>query len=1074
MNTGKRNKRRTEAAILALAMTLAAGKPGIAEYMPVKPVQKAAAAETKTGTVQVSGGNAFLTADKYSDHVVITGAQRVRTNGAPGVIVEIPDEIDGLPVTEIADNVFVCDYDDYYMNHYVLLSALPSGLKVIGKNAFNGAIIHNFELPEGIEVIGEHAFDSSRIENLNIPASLKEIGDGAFAGCSLTGITVSPDSKYFTMEDKFLMNSDKTEIICSLYDKRKTPWKIPSGVKKIRACAFPKSDFKKAVELPEGIEEIGDYAFSQVEISSINLPASLKKAGICCLGYNISEIVIDENNSNFTLEDGLLYSNTDKRVAASVLNSCPSKLVIREGTESIDDFSCAYHAGLSSVTLPESLKKIGANAFTCSNFSDINLPEGLEYIGSRAFVSTDISEINMPDTVTFLGDSAFENCEKLKKIKLSENLEAVYASSFAQTALAEITVPDSVKYLDNNAFSGCKIKKITLTLDLFKSIRTNYNTEYIIRDADIVEDGPVFYTADMKTLIKFRQEFSENNFVIPETVKTIDDYAFSDCYYVTKVVLPEGLKKIGTGAFRSCGLTEITVPESVENVGNDAFLFCDELLSAEFKGNNTEIGTGVFKNCFKLCSVRLPEELEEIPENTFANTYKLNHLILPISLRTADNLPEAAETLIIGKNTETNPDVFAGLNNLKYIAGTPGSSAQKAAEAADIAFIPEYRRFSADSSRDGRINILDMIYLRNYILNDGNTGNVILADTNLDGTVNVKDIIALRDVLLGTDKPEKGLRDIRTEKFSLDFSVPDEHIRIDDEEDIESFTQIFALEDSSRYNDIVGTIKSYLEDGFAVFAVSAFRYERINNVLTVNPSEINSLEINAVLHRGLEIPYDAKPEYSDIFLTAIPKDMYSYQKLNLTYDMPESAVVEKPIIYLYPEEETEVNVKLTFTPDSELAYSYPQYPGGDGWTVTANPDSVIHDENGREYSYLFWEADSCRVWDMSEGFVVRGSDTVSFLQEKLEYLGLTPKEYNEFIVYWMPQMQNNKYNLIKFQTADYEKMARLDITPEPDSIQRVFMTFKALDEYTEVPEQHLEPFSRHGFSVIEWGGTEVK
>ena len=73
--------------------------------------------------------------------------------------------------------------------------------------------------------------------------------------------------------------------------------------------------------------------------------------------------------------------------------------------------------------------------------------------------------------------------------------------------------------------------------------------------------------------------------------------------------------------------------------------------------------------------------------------------------------------------------------------------------------------------------------------------------------------------------------------------------------------------------------------------------------------------------------------------------------------------------------------------------------------VTANPESVIHDENGREYSYLFWEADSDREWDMSEGFVVKGSDTVTFLQEKLEYLGLTPKEYNEFIVYCMPQMQ---------------------------------------------------------------------
>ncbi|MGN1135933.1 MAG: hypothetical protein ACI4SF_06920 [Oscillospiraceae bacterium] len=178
----------------------------------------------------------------------------------------------------------------------------------------------------------------------------------------------------------------------------------------------------------------------------------------------------------------------------------------------------------------------------------------------------------------------------------------------------------------------------------------------------------------------------------------------------------------------------------------------------------------------------------------------------------------------------------------------------------------------------------------------------------------------------------------------------------------------------------------------------------------------------------------------------------------------------KPVIYLYPEKTTEVNVGLDL--DGQLTCAYPDY--GNGWRVIAKPDGTLYDmHSGNEYSYLFWEASLNADWDMDEGFVVKGSDTADFLREKLSYMGLTPKEYNEFIVYWLPLMQNNKYNLITFQTDTYENAAKLEITPKPDSILRVFMAFKPLDEFEEIPQQELSTFERKGFAVVEWGGTEV-
>ena len=143
--------------------------------------------------------------------------------------------------------------------------------------------------------------------------------------------------------------------------------------------------------------------------------------------------------------------------------------------------------------------------------------------------------------------------------------------------------------------------------------------------------------------------------------------------------------------------------------------------------------------------------------------------------------------------------------------------------------------------------------------------------------------------------------------------------------------------------------------------------------------------------------------------------------------------------------------------------------------MKARPDGTLTNlSDNREYSYLYWEGVSENKWDMSKGFVVKGSETEEFLQEKLEYLGLTPREYNEFIVYWLPVMQNNRYNLISFAGKDYENIAKLKITPQPDSVLRVMMVFKPLEKSIKIEEQSLKPFVRKGFTVVEWGGTELK
>ncbi len=203
----------------------------------------------------------------------------------------------------------------------------------------------------------------------------------------------------------------------------------------------------------------------------------------------------------------------------------------------------------------------------------------------------------------------------------------------------------------------------------------------------------------------------------------------------------------------------------------------------------------------------------------------------------------------------------------------------------------------------------------------------------------------------------------------------------------------------------------------------------------------------------------------DIFLAYIAINLY--EAFFVTGPISEA----KPIIYFYPEQTTELNVKLGYP--ENLTCSYPKYENG--WNIIANPDGSLIDINtGRSLYSLYWEGNAKQKISMDEGFVIKGEDTISFLEEKLAILGLNEIEAEEFIVYWLPKLQNNKYNYIRFATIDeINKMMPLEISEKPDSLIRVLMEYKPLDKYIDVKEQELSTPARTGFVVVEWGGAEI-
>lgn len=182
--------------------------------------------------------------------------------------------------------------------------------------------------------------------------------------------------------------------------------------------------------------------------------------------------------------------------------------------------------------------------------------------------------------------------------------------------------------------------------------------------------------------------------------------------------------------------------------------------------------------------------------------------------------------------------------------------------------------------------------------------------------------------------------------------------------------------------------------------------------------------------------------------------------------------VRKPIIYFYPEQKTELSVRLDF--QGKLTTTYPKYDEATGWKVTAMPEGTLFDAQGREYYALYWEGLSNHQYDLSRGFVVKSTETAAFLEEKLATLGLNRREANEFINYWLPELEQNPYNLIHFAEEAYTKQAPLTIEPQPESLIRVFMVYQPLQRPIAVLPQTLKTPQRQGFTVVEWGGAEQK
>ncbi|NBD73961.1 hypothetical protein GVX82_02880 [Patescibacteria group bacterium] len=199
------------------------------------------------------------------------------------------------------------------------------------------------------------------------------------------------------------------------------------------------------------------------------------------------------------------------------------------------------------------------------------------------------------------------------------------------------------------------------------------------------------------------------------------------------------------------------------------------------------------------------------------------------------------------------------------------------------------------------------------------------------------------------------------------------------------------------------------------------------------------------------------------------EDQYGRVLVFIDRSLGPQAECAKPVIYLYPEETTEVRVEV----GARVTVSDPPY--GEGWEVVAHPDGTL-EHNGAEYDSLFWDGIGDGVYPaVSKGVIVPRGEVERTLTQHLTTFGFTDREQRDFLEYWLPRMPETPYvRLSWLGTDEMDTLAPLTVTPQPDTVIRVFLDYAGVESPYPLEPQRIAPFARNGYTLVEWGGLLVE
>ena len=461
----------------------------------------------------------------------------------------------------------------------------------IKKEAFSGSNISSIIIPEGVNVIGTEAFSScANLKNVSLPQSLKRINSYAFYNCT-----------------------NLEEIL------------IPSNVKEICSYAFANCKNLKSFNLPEGIEQIGDNILSYSEIDTIKIPSSTFAISNNCFNnlYQLNNIEVDQNNSNFESVDGVLYNKNTKTVMTCIKN--------------IEN----------SITIKDYTENISSNAFADCKFTSINLPDTLNNIAIDS--CNNLEDLTLPQNISSSSNISIKNCTNLKYLAISnDNFKTLESSSITNCPkLNNIYINSSNGELSSDFSDFCKVR-------LFIShIGTSY--EYVKKGNKFILPSDNYYLFDenMEEVSDYNIDHDRDydmyckddfyNYFLysinsDNNTATITGYAGRnpDPKIPSEIVTDDKIYKvtnIESHAFYKSNISSIFIPEGVTNISSNAFYFCKNLEKVILPQSLKTIGYRAFSDCYNLKYINLPSNLSTIDSSAFESCEKLEEISIPSSVK---------------------------------------------------------------------------------------------------------------------------------------------------------------------------------------------------------------------------------------------------------------------------------------------------------------------------------------------------------------------------------------------------------------------------------------------------------
>ena len=458
---------------------------------------------------------------------------------------------------------------------------IPNSVTSIGKEAFSCCeSLQSITIPNSVKSIGNYAFrNCESLQSVTIPNSVTKIGNEAFWGCdSLQSVTI-PNS-VTSIGNKAFNDCKSLQSIT-----------IPNSVKSIGDGAFRECDSLQSITIPNSVTSIGEGAFSTcVSLQSVTIPNSVKSIGNYAFRNCESLQSVTIPNSVTSIEDHA-FSGCESHQSVTIPNS----------VKSIGKEAFSGCVSLQSITIPNSVTKIEDDAFWgCKSLQSVTIPNSVKSIGKKAFSGCkSLESITIPNSVTSIGDDAFYLCKSLQSVTIPNSVTSIGDGTFCWCeSLQSVTIPNSVRNIGNHAFFGCNI------------------CFFICNSTYFQNDDVCLFNKDKTAIVSRIKDCV--NYIIPNSVTSIGDDAFSGCESLQSVTIPNSVTSIGYEAFSRCtSLQCVTIPNSVKSIGIGAFSGCESLQSVTIPNSVTSIGDGAFSRCESLQSITIPNSVTSIGDGAF-------------------------------------------------------------------------------------------------------------------------------------------------------------------------------------------------------------------------------------------------------------------------------------------------------------------------------------------------------------------------------------------------------------------------------------------------------------------------